>query len=102
MKTLILAIAAAGLLAGCAPADNVSSPPSGNGGGATPVPPSDGPAQCRADHYQRYVGRNRSELPPKPANETWRVTCTTCPVTMDYSPSRLNILYEERTGIIRI
>lgn len=91
MKTLILSLsAAAGLLAACAPMEE---------GGATG--PSDGPSQCRADQYQRYVGRNRSELPAKPANETWRVTCTTCPVTMDYSPSRLNIFYEERTGIIR-
>jgi len=102
MKTLILALAATGLLAACAPAPaggNASSPPAHNGG-SMPVPP-DGPTQCRADHYQRYVGRNRSELPPKPANENWRVTCTTCPVTMDYSPSRLNFFYEERTGIIR-
>lgn len=90
MKTLILTLSAAGLLAACAPVDDGAS-----------VPPSEGPTQCRADQYQRYVGRNRSELPPRPANETWRVTCTTCPVTMDYSPSRLNIFYEERTGIIR-
>lgn len=103
MKTLILALAATSLLAACAPAPadgNTSSPPMSNGG-STPVPPSDGPTQCRADQYQRYVGRNRSELPPKPANETWRVTCTTCPVTMDYSPSRLNIFYDASTGIIR-
>ena len=92
MKFLILAVAATGLLAGCAPMED---------GGSSPVPPSDEPTQCRADQYQRFVGRNRSELPPKPANETWRVTCTTCPVTMDYTGSRLNIFYEERTGIIR-
>ncbi|WP_332660465.1 I78 family peptidase inhibitor [Brevundimonas sp.] len=90
MKSLILCLSAAGLLAACAPMEPTA-----------PTTPSDGPAQCRADQYQRYIGRNRSELPPKPANETWRVTCTTCPVTMDYSPSRLNIFYEERTGIIR-
>lgn len=91
MKTLILCFSAAGLLvAACVPMEE---------GGSTG--PSDSPSQCRADQYQRYVGRNRSELPAKPANETWRVTCTTCPVTMDYSPSRLNIFYEERTGIIR-
>lgn len=90
MKTLVLSLAAAGLMAACAPMEE-----------AAPTTPSDGPTQCRADQYQRYVGRNRSELPPKPANETWRVTCTTCPVTMDYSPSRLNIFYEERTGVIR-
>ncbi|HYC98647.1 hemolysin [Brevundimonas sp.] len=88
MKIPLLSLAAAGLLAAaCAPIE--------------PVPPDGGPSQCRADQYQRFIGRNRSELPAKPANETWRVTCTTCPVTMDYSPSRLNILYAQSTGIIR-
>ena len=88
MKIQFLSLAAAGLLAAaCAPVD--------------PVPPNDGPSQCRADQYQRFIGRHRSELPPKPANETWRVTCTTCPVTMDYSPSRMNVFYEESSGLIR-
>ncbi len=92
MRVQILSLAAAGLLAAaCAPVEN----------GDAPTAPGDGPSQCRADQYQRYVGRNRSELPPKPANENWRVTCTTCPVTMDYSPSRLNIFYEQSTGVIR-
>ncbi len=93
MKILSLSLAATGLLvAACAPMDD---------GGATPMPPSDGPSQCKTDQYQRYIGRNRSELPARPADEVWRVTCTTCPVTMDYSPRRLNILYEESTGVIR-
>lgn len=92
MRTLMISLAAsAGLLAACAPTQ---------GGGPT-TPPTDGPAQCKADQYQRYVGRNRSALPAKPAGETWRVTCTTCPMTMDYNPTRLNILYEESTGLIR-
>lgn len=92
MKTMILTLAAGSLIASCAPMDD---------GGSTPIPPTDGPTQCRADQYQRYIGRNRAELPSRPANETWRVTCTTCPVTMDYNPSRLNILFDERTGVIR-
>lgn len=92
MKTVILSLAAAGFLASCAPMD---------AGGSVPTPPTDGPTQCRAEQYQRYVGRNRTELPAKPINETWRVTCTTCAVTMDYNPSRMNILFEERTGVIR-
>lgn len=93
MKTQLLSLAAAGLLASaCAPME---------GSDPAPMPPQDGPSQCKADQYQRFVGRNRSELPQKPANETWRVTCTTCPVTMDYSPSRLNILFDQSTGIIR-
>ena len=88
MKIQLLSLAAAGLLAAaCAPIE--------------PVPPGDGPSQCRADQYQQYIGRHRSELPPKPANETWRVTCTTFPVTMDYNPNRLNIFYEESSGIVR-
>lgn len=88
MKIQLLSLAAAGLLAAaCAPIE--------------PVPPGDDLSQCRADRYQQYIGRHRSELPPQPANETWRVTCATCPVTMDYSPSRLNIFYEESSGIIR-
>ncbi|HEY0927165.1 I78 family peptidase inhibitor [Brevundimonas sp.] len=92
MRVLMLSLAAAGLLSACAPMD-----------GSDPVPtlPDDGPAACKADQYQRYVGRNRSELPQTPAGETWRVSCTTCPVTMDYNPRRLNIVYDEATGVIR-
>ena len=92
MKIHLLSLAAAGLMvAACAPVGN----------GPAPMPPDDGASQCRADQYQRFVGRHRSDLPPEPAGATWRVTCTTCPVTMDYNPNRLNIFYEQSTGIIR-
>jgi hypothetical protein len=29
------------------------------------------------------------------------VACTTCPVTQDYNPRRLNFFYETSTGIIK-
>lgn len=90
MRTFAIAFATVGLFA-CAPVE----------GGDGAAPPLDGPSQCKADQYQGYVGRNRSELPAKPANETWRVTCTTCPVTMDFNPNRLNIFYDQATGVIR-
>jgi len=94
-KLMILATfatTAGGLaLAACAPVEG--------GGGATAS--GDAPDQCKAAQYQSYIGRNRSELPRQPDGERWRVTCTTCPMTMDYNPSRLNILYDEQTGIIR-
>lgn len=92
MKTMMLSLSAIALLAACAPMED---------GGSASTPPLDGLRQCKADQYQRFVGRNRSELPPKPADETWRVTCTTCPVTMDYSSGRLNIFYDRDTGVIR-
>ena len=92
MKPLIMSLAAIGLLAACAPIE---------GDGPAPAPPMDGPQACKADQYQRFVGTNRSQLPQTPAGETWRVTCTTCPMTMDYNPRRLNILYDQATGVIR-
>jgi hypothetical protein len=91
MRLLIMSLAAAGLLSACAPTT----------GSEPATPPMDGPTACKADQYQRLVGTNRSQLPQTPAGETWRVTCTTCPVTMDYNPSRLNIVYDEATGVIR-
>ena len=91
MRMLMLSLAAAGLMAGCAaPVD------------PGPSNPSDGaPTQCRADQYRYLIGRNRSEIPSTPVGQTWRVACTTCPVTMDYNPNRLNIFYDEATGVIR-
>lgn len=89
---------AGGLLAltlgACAPMEG------GGGGSMPPAGPPDEADQCKASQYQRWVGRNRSQLPQPPAGETWRVTCTTCPVTMDYNPRRLNILYDEQSGVI--
>ena len=56
---------------------------------------------CRASHYRYLVGRPRSQIPSRPAGETWRVTCTSCPMTMDYSEARLNILYDEESQIVQ-
>ncbi len=63
--------------------------------------PAEAPDQCRASQHQHLVGRNRSEIPAQPDGATWRITCTTCPVTMDYNPRRMNILFDEQTGVIR-
>lgn len=90
MKRMLPGFLALGLLTACAP--TAVDP--------TPVPDS-GLTACKADQYQTWVGRNRADLPRTPVGETWRVTCTTCPVTMDYNPQRLNILHDEATGVIR-
>jgi hypothetical protein len=30
-----------------------------------------------------------------------RVACTTCPITMDYNPRRLNFFFDAETGVIK-
>lgn len=60
----------------------------------------DSPDQCRASQYQNLIGRPRADIPQTPAGATWRVTCASCPVTMDYNPSRLNIFYNQDTEIV--
>lgn len=53
---------------------------------------------CRARDLQWLVGRPRTEIPVPVDVINRRVACTTCPVTEDYSPYRLNIFYDQQTG----
>ena len=86
-----------------APDDGVGGPAAEDepipGGGSRPAgpPPADEANACGASRYQHLVGRPRSAIPPKPAGASWRITCTGCPITMDYSPQRLNIFYDAET-----
>ena len=66
-----------------------------------PPPPPEPPDYCGAKSLQYLVGKHRTEIPVPVNPNLRRVTCTTCPVTMDYSPYRLNIFYEQSTGIIK-
>ena len=52
---------------------------------------------CGASNYQWLVGRRRTAIPASPVGRNWRVACTSCAVTMDYSPERLNIFYDSET-----
>lgn len=56
---------------------------------------------CNASAYKNLVGKNKSEIPSKPANAIWRIACTSCAVTMDYAPARLNIFFDEKTSLIK-
>lgn len=55
---------------------------------------------CKAGELQWLVGKPRTEIPVPVDVVTRRVVCSTCPVTEDYSPYRLNIFYNQQTGIV--
>lgn len=99
-RKLVLTLGAALLMLGAC-ASEPSAPPVAERPPA-PRPEPDRPAdQCGAAQAQRLVGRNRSEIPVPVNPGLQRVACTTCPVTMDFHPRRLNFFYDAETGIIK-
>lgn len=65
----------------------------------TRMPQSDAD-MCKAAEMQWLVGKPRSQIPVPVDVVNRRVACTTCPVTEDYSPYRLNIFYNQQSGLI--
>ena len=104
-----------GLLGGCGELDRPTYPtrrapampdtPVSSSALQTPAPaapPADRapPDACGAAALAHLVGRPRTEIPVPVNPGQRRVVCDTCPVTKDYSPWRLNIFYDQRTGVI--
>lgn len=90
------------VVAACAPIEAPRELPSAPPPAETPPPPPPPPPDyCGARELQSLIGQHRTQIPVPVHPSARRVTCTTCPVTLDYSPYRLNILYEQGTGIIR-
>ena len=66
-----------------------------------PEPIQDAPKDaCGAAALAHLVGKNKSEIPVPVNPAQRRVACTTCPITEDFSPWRLNIFYDAKTGVI--
>lgn len=84
MKMIVLAGLVA--LAGCAP---MPSDP------ATP-----GPQRCDAAGARSLIGSHMGAVTFAPGANV-RMVCTTCAATQDYQPNRLNVRFEEATGIIK-
>ena len=85
MRVLILAAAAA-VLTGCA---------------ATPPAPTNpaAPRQCDAAAAQSLIGSHVGAVDFAPGANV-RIVCTTCATTRDYRADRLDVRFNEQTGII--
>jgi hypothetical protein len=67
----------------------------------TGSPPSNPTSDmCRAGELQWLVGKPKTEIPVPVDVVSRRVTCMTCPVTEDYSPTRLNIFFNGQTDVV--
>lgn len=56
---------------------------------------------CGAKPLQYLIGKPRTDIPVPLDPNSRRVLCTTCAATLDYNPSRQNIIFDADTGIIK-
>jgi hypothetical protein len=102
-----LVLAALMALAGCSPQPRLPIALPRTDGQPPPRPAAPPPApapvadSCGARPLQSLIGRPRTEIPVPIHPERQRVMCTTCPMTMDYAPERLNFLFDASTGLIK-
>ncbi|MDB5449518.1 MAG: hypothetical protein JWQ52_646 [Phenylobacterium sp.] len=114
MRKALAVLGALTVLAGCSsapPEVAQPAPPSSARADAPPPRPAPAPTpapaetpghdQCGAYEVQNLVGRARSEIPVPLDPSRQRVACTTCPVTQDFNPTRLNFFFDAETGIIK-
>jgi hypothetical protein len=79
-----------------APAPPVAAPRS-----PIPQPQASARDQCGAADLQGLVGRPRTEIPVPLEPNRQRVACTSCPVTEDFDPTRLNFFFDAESGRIK-
>jgi hypothetical protein len=56
---------------------------------------------CNAAELKPYIGRLRTDLPAPVWPDRERVACTTCPITQDFRPDRVNVFFDADTGIVK-
>lgn len=88
MRVIAGAMLAGGLLAACAGAPDE---------GSTPGPQA---WRCDADDARSLIGSHIGVV-TFPRDAEVRNVCTTCAATEDHRPNRLNLRFDEATGIIR-
>lgn len=62
--------------------------------------PTDGAQTCDAADARELIGSHVGAVTFAP-DKVVRIVCTTCPTTRDYRPDRLNVRFDQATGIIR-
>lgn len=95
-------------VAACGTPDEPASTPVGVRVAYAPAPvvqtaaaaPATSADPCQAGDLQWLVGKPKTEIPVPVEVVNRRVACTTCPVTEDYSPVRLNIFFNADTDIV--
>ncbi|ADL01883.1 I78 family peptidase inhibitor [Brevundimonas subvibrioides] len=86
MRMIAGLILAGSVLAGCAATPPASAP--------------EGPKQCDAQAARSLIGSHVGAV-DFAAGANVRIVCTTCATTRDYRPDRLNVRFDEATGIIK-
>ena len=90
MRVIIAGVLAAGsLLAACAPTQMPE-----------PAETPEGPKRCDAAAARSLIGSHMGAV-DFASGANVRFVCTTCASTRDYREDRLNIRFDEATGIIR-
>lgn len=90
MRSVALAAIGALSVASCAPME----------ASAPDVPASGTPQRCNAADAQSLVGTHVGAV-TFASDANVRIVCTTCPTTRDLRPDRLNVRFDQATGIIR-
>ena len=85
MKMLLLILTVA-VLAGCAGAPDPTDPAA--------------PRRCDAAASQSLVGSHIGAVDFAPGANV-RIVCTTCMATQDHQPNRLNVRFDQASGIIK-
>jgi hypothetical protein len=98
----LIALAALGLLAGCAP----TYLPVDAAGRTTAAPPAAAaevaspPDACGASRLQYLIGKPKSQIPVPADLSKRRVACTTCVSSEITDPTRVTILFDQSTGLV--
>lgn len=56
-------------------------------------------SSCKGNELKRFIGKPVKEM-QQVRKDKVRYVCEGCPITMDFSPERLTVIYSEKTGLV--